>query len=146
MCLYFCPTPKPGNEEADTTLASILPNEPVDVLEPLTLVTSSRAVIPAIEVAITLPNEPVETDEPLTPPPTNVMLLELSSPRNEPEIVLSVLLLARFVATSAAILADKLVNEPVIVVALRAVVPAMSAAILAETDVNEPEIVALLRV
>ena len=56
------------------------------------------------------------------------------------EPTLSKLTLPPELFISVAIEADKLVNEPVIVVALRAVVPAMSAAILAETDVNEPVI------
>ena len=61
----------------------------------------------------------------------------------EPLIVVSVLLLARFVATSAAILDETLVNEPLIVVfvLLLARFEATSAAILDDTLVNEPLIV-----
>ena len=40
-------------------------------------------ILPA---AVNLPNDPVEVDEPLTPPPTTVKLLELNSPRQEPLI------------------------------------------------------------
>jgi hypothetical protein len=45
-------------------VVSVLPNEPVE--------------------ASTLPNEPVEDDDPLTPPPANVIALELNSPLQEP--------------------------------------------------------------
>ena len=51
---------------------------------PVTDLNESAKTTPA---ASTLPKEPVEIDEPLTPPPTKVDALELSSPRNEPLII-----------------------------------------------------------
>ena len=95
-----------GNH-ADIVVHSILPNEPVDVNEeeifpvavklPVKLILSLKSIVapPATDsnesakttpAASTLPNEPVEVTEPLTPPPTTVILLEDSSPLQEPLI------------------------------------------------------------
>ena len=42
---------------------------------------SDASCAPAIS---NIPNEPVEVDEPVTPPPTSVIALELNSPLQEP--------------------------------------------------------------